>query len=138
MRGTTDRYIHSCFSLVLQAVSCSGIMPIDPLEDSLPDLPVQGFTPTCLHLCRKNFFKWCQHLSICCVPARRQLCATLTGLLHSLLEWTTDLTFSCCEADDNVLKTMIMLRNRRLHIVKTCENDDNVVKPIITYHEIDE
>ena len=30
---------------------------IDPLEDSLPDLPVQGFTLTCLHLCRQKLFQ---------------------------------------------------------------------------------
>ena len=30
---------------------------IDPLEDSLPDLPVQGFTLTCLHLRPQKLFQ---------------------------------------------------------------------------------
>ena len=65
-------------------------MPMDPLEDSLPDLPVEGFTLTCLHLCR-------QKLSQVVPTSVNLLCTSEVqpSQAYSILEWTRDLTFKC-------------------------------------------
>ena len=96
------------------------ITPIDPLEDSLPDLPVQGFTLTCLHLCRQKLF---------------QVVPTSANLLC-----TSEATKLC----NPHLAPFAFGMDNRSHLQmlssrwQCSENDDNVAKPKIAYREIDD